>query len=132
MLRRDPKALFFYNLRKAFENDRDIYKAIQGEDNWAVLDKAVSLDNYLARNVIQGVDLVTAGRLDAGYAELVSAFDWVRFYNNYGRVFDALKELLASRYAFCLIDSRTGFGDISGICTMIDLASRKIVSYQFY
>jgi hypothetical protein len=57
--------------------------------------------------------------MNTEYVELVSAFNWGGFYSTHGAIIDTFRELLASRYAFSLIDSRTGFSDISGICTML-------------
>lgn len=54
------------------------------------------LDEHLIRDVLPGVDLLKAGRLDAGYVQLVSAFDWVEFYRKFGGTFRAFRDWLSS------------------------------------
>lgn len=65
------------------------------------------------------LELVPAGRQDAGYSVNVTTYDWEGFYSKGGGVFlEALKERLRKDYDFVLIDSRTGISDTSGICTV--------------
>jgi hypothetical protein len=66
------------------------------------------------------LELVPAGRQDAGYATRVTSFNWTDFYDRLGGgVFlEALKKRLRHDYDFVLIDSRTGISDTSGICTI--------------
>ena len=40
-------------------------------------------------------------------------------FSDYRSVLDVFRDLLAAKYAYCLIDSRTGFTDVGGICTML-------------
>jgi MinD-like ATPase involved in chromosome partitioning or flagellar assembly len=67
-----------------------------------------------------GLDLVPAGRQDAGYAVRTSSFDWREFYDALGGgiFLEALKRRLRQDYEFILIDSRTGLSDTAGICTV--------------
>jgi cellulose biosynthesis protein BcsQ len=110
---------YFGALHRTLKQNRDLYQDINSTNDWNLLDRMLPLDDYIVRDVVMGVDLVKAGRLNTDYAELVGTFNWVEFYNNCGWVIDTFKQLLASRYAFTLIDSRTGFSDVSGICTML-------------
>lgn len=66
------------------------------------------------------LDLVPAGKQDVSYAERVAAFDWRGFYEKLGGgvLLEALKRELRHNYDYILIDSRTGVGDTSGICTV--------------
>lgn len=66
------------------------------------------------------LEFVTAGRQDAGYAVLVTSFNWQEFYDKLGGgiFLEALKRRLRQDYDFVLIDSRTGISDTSGICTV--------------
>ena len=57
--------------------------------------------------------------MDSGYAELISRFNWVEFYEQYSGIIESFRNLVASKYAYVLIDSRTGFTDVSGVCTML-------------
>jgi MinD-like ATPase involved in chromosome partitioning or flagellar assembly len=76
------------------------------------------------------VELVSAGRQDAGYAVLVTSFNWQEFYGKLGGgVFlEALKQRLRHDYDFVLIDSRTGISDTSGICT-VQMPDELVVLY---
>jgi MinD-like ATPase involved in chromosome partitioning or flagellar assembly len=110
---------YFYDLHSLLSDGKDCYKDLTAEEGWKTLDKHLPLDDYVISDIVGGVDFIKAGRLDSQYGELVGSFDWVEFYNRYGSAIDAFRELLASKYAYCLIDSRTGLTDISGICTML-------------
>ena len=84
-----------------------------------VLDKLIPLKDFLIPDVVLGVDFMRAGRFDTGYAKLIGTFDWIEFFTKYESLFHAFRELVASRYGYCLIDSRTGVTDVSGICTTL-------------
>jgi TolB-like protein/Tfp pilus assembly protein PilF/cellulose biosynthesis protein BcsQ len=109
----------FHQLRKLLDDREGLYDELLAPEGWKVLDTLLPLDDYLVTDVVRGVDFIKAGRFDAQYPEMVASFDWADFYNRYGLVIQALRELLSSRYAYCLIDSRTGITDVSGICTML-------------
>jgi cellulose biosynthesis protein BcsQ len=79
----------------------------------------VNLRNPSEREGVATIDFVAAGRFDEKYAERVRAFDWKRFYADYGEVIPILAEQLASHYDYVLIDSRTGFTDIGSLCTIV-------------
>src|SRR5262245_59091840 len=66
------------------------------------------------------VDLVPAGRQDAGYPVNVNSFNCDEFYTRLGGgVFlERVKQRLREDYDYVLIDSRTGISDTSGICTV--------------
>jgi cellulose biosynthesis protein BcsQ len=65
------------------------------------------------------LELVPAGRQDAGYPMRAMTFDWEGFYTKGGGIFlEALKKRLRQDYDYVLIDSRTGISDTSGICTV--------------
>jgi MinD-like ATPase involved in chromosome partitioning or flagellar assembly len=77
-----------------------------------------------------GLDLVPAGRQDAGYSLRVTNFDWQSFYDELGGgVFlEALKRQLRDDYDYVLIDSRTGISDTSGVCT-VQMPDDLVVCY---
>jgi len=54
------------------------------------------------------------------YEEALAAFSWQDFFNERagGYLLERLKEWARENYDFVFIDSRTGFADVSGICTM--------------
>jgi tetratricopeptide (TPR) repeat protein len=67
------------------------------------------------------LDLLPAGVQDADtYAVKVSTFDWGAFYRMGGPDFlTALRDDMAARYDYVLIDSRTGLSDTASICTIV-------------
>jgi cellulose biosynthesis protein BcsQ len=97
----------------------ELYAEICQPEGWQALENAIPLDPYLALNVSAGVDLMKAGLGGPGYADRVASFDWADFYRRYHLVYAAFREMLARRYHWTLIDSRTGLTDASGVCTML-------------
>ena len=77
------------------------------------------------------MDFVGAGRRDTGYSARLLSFNWEAFYNRLGGgVFlQAVKERLRDEYDYVLIDSRTGVGDTSAICT-IDLPDAIVACFN--
>ncbi|UUU26388.1 FxSxx-COOH system tetratricopeptide repeat protein [Streptomyces sp. DSM 40750] len=67
------------------------------------------------------LDLLPAGVQDPDtYAVTVSTFDWGTFYRMGGADFlTALRDDMAARYDYVLIDSRTGLSDTASICTVV-------------
>jgi cellulose biosynthesis protein BcsQ/tetratricopeptide (TPR) repeat protein len=66
------------------------------------------------------IDLLPAGQQNAAYSGTVSTFDWATFYDRLGgeEFLHALRENMADRYDYVLIDSRTGLSDSAGMCTV--------------
>lgn len=112
---------YFSTLQSIFREKAGLHEQLAATNGGgsALLDQLTPLGNLVIRDVVPGVDLIKAGRLNSEYAEAVNSFHWVDFFNNYGSVIEPFRELLTSKYAYCLIDSRTGFTDVSGICTML-------------
>jgi hypothetical protein len=108
---------YFWDLARLLDEGR--YEEFTSEEGWIRLEEALPLSNYIIRDVAKGVDLMKAGRLGTAYRNLVLSFNWEAFFRRYHRIFSAFREQLASRYRWCLIDSRTGISDISGVCTMV-------------
>ncbi len=80
----------------------------------------VRLKNPNAKNAPPAeVDFIAAARFDATHPELLRAFDWQDFYDDYAEIFPAIVAELKSRYDLVLVDSRTGMTDIGSICTMV-------------
>ena len=53
------------------------------------------------------------------YQKLAATLDWVELFREYQFAIQAFREVLRSRFAYVLIDSRTGISDISGLCTAL-------------
>ncbi|MEJ3661267.1 hypothetical protein WD277_09890 [Pseudomonas fragi] len=71
------------------------------------------------------LDYISAGGLTVGndqlyYEDALSKFSWGDFFDKHagGAVLEQLKVWAKSKYNLILIDSRTGFADVAGICTM--------------
>ncbi|HEU5427468.1 MAG TPA: FxSxx-COOH system tetratricopeptide repeat protein [Actinocrinis sp.] len=78
---------------------------------------AVSLDWDFAGGGT--LDFMPSGQQNDNYTATLSSLDWDNFYDRLGggRLFDAMRADMKDRYDYTLIDSRTGFSDISDICT---------------
>lgn len=65
------------------------------------------------------LDFMPCGRQNLDYATTLGAFPWERFWNVLagGRLINALRAEMKAQYDYVLVDSRTGFSDISSICT---------------
>ena len=63
---------------------------------------------------------ILAGRGDKNYATDLENFDWSDFFDNHegGDFFEMLREDWIREYDVTLIDSRTGFTDSGGVCTI--------------
>ncbi len=64
--------------------------------------------------------LMRAGNYeDPNYYEKVNRFDWKELFDKYPRLIPQFANFLRRRFKYVLIDSRTGYTDISGICTSL-------------
>lgn len=65
------------------------------------------------------LDIMHAGREDAGFLARMQAIDWERLYHEQGlgHYIETLRAQWIDAYDFVLIDSRTGITDAGGICT---------------
>ena len=66
--------------------------------------------------------------MDESYPTRVNGFDWEQLYHDAPDVFSAFAQMLAERYDYVLVDSRTGITDAGGICTML-LPDRLVVVF---
>jgi tetratricopeptide (TPR) repeat protein len=66
------------------------------------------------------LDFLSPGKLNRDYVAALSGMDWDNFYGplSGGQFLSALKADMKRSYDYALIDSRTGFSDISAICTV--------------
>jgi Mrp family chromosome partitioning ATPase len=66
------------------------------------------------------LELIPAGRQSSSYTKLVSSFDWAKFYGDLsgGELIEAAKEKMRQDYDYVLIDSPSGAGAVSGVCTI--------------
>lgn len=76
-------------------------------------DETITLDYISAGGMTIGEDKIS-------YEDALSRFSWVDFFEQSagGAMLESLKNWAKSNYELILIDSRTGFADVAGICTM--------------
>jgi cellulose biosynthesis protein BcsQ len=110
---------YFYAILGRLEGEPGISQAFASPEGWKALDEMIPLHDYIIPDVARNVDLMKAGRLSGDYAKLVVGMDWRELYQDHSSAIEALRDLLTSRYRWVLIDSRTGFTDAGGICTML-------------
>ncbi|KQW97208.1 hypothetical protein ASC94_10505 [Massilia sp. Root418] len=94
-----------------------------------VLD-AVGWERYVVRvDQSRPLYLMRAGRLDAGYAERVAAFNWEALFHLCPALFRCFGEMLARQFRHVLVDARSGRTDSSGICTTL-LPTRLVLLFE--
>jgi hypothetical protein len=108
---------YFETLREMVIRNPEFYAELtRGR---ASLEDVVRLEDFVVANASPGVDLMMAGSMDTTYSARVSRFDWSSLWEKYPALITAFRNLIAEKYPYVLIDSRTGFNDISGLCTAI-------------
>ncbi len=106
------------------ELDQEVYGGTteatqQAEEEAKETMRGLNLDRFILSTTIPCLKLMKAGRFDDGYAARVNGFQWEALYHRSPWLIRAFAERLMERHRYVLIDSRTGFTDISGICTML-------------
>ena len=79
----------------------------------------IKINDYIIPTSLNNLYMLKAGRFDEYYSDKVNTFNWERLYDKAPSLIRLFSEELTKRYKYVLIDSRTGFTDISGICTML-------------
>lgn len=115
-----------------------------GADGAASLDGGAADDAEEARQVLAAVGweryvvradqsrplyLMRAGRLDAGYAGRVAAFDWEALFHACPALFRCFAAMLARHFGHVLVDARSGRTDTAGICTTL-LPTRLVLLFE--
>jgi len=113
-----------YNLLKKHPSVYDSLKATEGDESVRVLQEALPLDQYVIQEVAEGVAFLKAGRLKEGhfstaFASLVTSFPWTGLYTDFPKSVEAFRRLVANQYRACVIDSRTGLADMTGVSTIL-------------
>jgi len=99
---------------------------IKTEKETSFLLEGFNFEEFIVETDIPSLSLLKAGCFDKDYSHRVSNFDWENLYNRSPSLIRLLAERLSERYRYILIDSRTGYTDIGGICTM--LMPQKLVA----
>ncbi len=80
----------------------------------------LNVEKYVLKLVEPQMYFMPAGNFDDGlYSTRVNEFNWSDFFDKYPSFFPEFAQYLREIYKYVLIDSRTGYTDISGICTSI-------------
>lgn len=112
---------------KSTEGENDAEALLERLDSGLMFSECVM--PLMSNDLIGGVtklDYIGAGGAFVGltervsYEEALAKFSWAEFFDIYGGgvVLEALKKWAKENYDLILIDSRTGFADVAGICTM--------------
>lgn len=85
--------------------------------------EAADISEYIHSTDVQGVDILPAGYMDESYPNKYGKINWGDLYHNRDGfdLLERIKHQIQSReqkYDYVLIDSRTGYSDVSGICTL--------------
>ena len=108
---------YFEALKEILDRSKAAYTEIR--HNRMSLDNMLPFDHYIVKDLHGPLDLMPAGRLTPAYRRSVAKFDWSSFWEQYPAAVLAFRELIESRYAYTLIDSRTGYGDMSSLCNSV-------------
>jgi tetratricopeptide (TPR) repeat protein len=79
------------------------------------------VEEYIYSSEIAGIDILPAGLVDEQYSSKLERINWQVLYER-KRGFDFLERIktsienLEQRYDYVLIDARTGYSDVGGIC----------------
>jgi tetratricopeptide (TPR) repeat protein len=79
------------------------------------------VEEYIHSSEIAGIDILPAGLVDEQYSSKLERINWQVLYEK-KRGFDFLEQIktsienLEQRYDYVLIDARTGYSDVGGIC----------------
>lgn len=108
------------------QSDADVQALFRGVESGEVFKECVR--PLVGPGLFKGklkLDYISAGALTIGadkllYEDALSKFSWSDFFDKYagGAVLEYIKSWSKAEYDLILIDSRTGFADVAGICTM--------------
>lgn len=108
------------------QSDADVQQLFRGVESGEVFAKCVrplvgpGLFNRQLKLDYMSAGAMTVGADELLYEDALSKFSWNDFFEKYagGSVLEYLKAWAKTEYDLILIDSRTGFADVAGICTM--------------
>ena len=79
----------------------------------------INISDFIVETHVSNLKMLNAGLINDEYPSKVTSFNWVKLYERFPSLIRLFAERLAERYTYVLIDSRTGYSDSSGICTML-------------
>jgi cellulose biosynthesis protein BcsQ len=108
---------YFEELRAQFVARPVVYEEILNDRQ--SLDRLLPMNDFIRADVWDGLDLMCPVLSGRDYRRRVSEFDWATFWVNYPAAIHAFRESLSRQYRYVLIDSRTGYSDVSGLCSAV-------------
>src|SRR5260221_3139811 len=109
---------FFIEIDNQIKKVKVKEKTLTYEDILKTL-RTTDISKYILETDLIGINILKAGAFTNDYPKLISQFQWEAFFQSVPNFFQALGDYLKESFDFILIDSRTGFTDTSGICTML-------------
>lgn len=79
------------------------------------------ITDYIYRTDTEGVDILPAGKINKAYSQKLDQINWRAIYaeaRGYDFIQSVKEKIVAKGYDYVLVDSRTGYSDVGGICTM--------------
>jgi cellulose biosynthesis protein BcsQ len=76
-------------------------------------------EDYVIATNQSNLSFMSSGRADSTYARRLLNFRWDLLYERFPRLFSAFADYLTQSFDYVLIDSRSGFSDVAGICTAL-------------
>jgi MinD-like ATPase involved in chromosome partitioning or flagellar assembly len=80
---------------------------------------SIRLDKYTLQTTVSNLTFMPPGRIDESYAKRLASLDWQALHRRHPLLIAAFADYLSRKFDFVLIDSRSGFSDVTGICTAI-------------
>jgi cellulose biosynthesis protein BcsQ len=79
----------------------------------------INIGKFILKTDLSNLFLMTAGRFDDLYPTRVNTFNWEELFLQSPSLIPGFANYLAKNFKYVLIDSRTGFSDISSVCTSL-------------
>jgi MinD-like ATPase involved in chromosome partitioning or flagellar assembly len=109
---------FFIQINKLI-NEYKIKTSPLTNDHILEILRSVDISKFILKSDLTGINILKAGAFTNEYPKKISQFQWELFFENTPKFFQIFCDYLKEKFDFILIDSRTGFTDTSGICTML-------------
>lgn len=81
--------------------------------------ESLGIEKYIIKTGVNSLQLMTAGMFDNSYSTRVNRFNWETFFDKNPWLISKFANYLTKKYSYILIDSRTGYTDISSVCTAL-------------
>ena len=109
---------FFWDLHALISTDFPSKEILVDTDLLPLFSK-INFEQYLLNTTLTNIVLLKAGAFTDDYPRKISEFRWEAFFKKAPSIFKLFGKFLKDQFDFIFIDSRTGFTDTSGICTML-------------